>query len=313
VTHWEAAIARTVAYASLFDYPVTLEQLRHTLIESEQTSQDIRVTYASSPALQVAIERRDGFFFPRGRYDLVAERRRRETQSRAFLEDHRRLLEIVCALPFVRMVALSGSIAHLNLDGTGDLDLFIVTRSGRVWLIAVAVVLLAKLMRRRRTLCANFIVSDSRLELEQKDLFTASQIIHLKPLVGEQMLDELAAANAFVASYYPNARSARPSAFPFRLRTRPHRVKRILEAVLAWPSSIAESVCRRAYRRYLLRRAATWQSPDQVRLEYDCLKLHTHSHRRPVLERFDAAVKQMLRHDEARWRPQTQLSRAARG
>jgi len=29
------------------------------------------------------------------------------------------------------MVALSGSVAHLNLEGSGDLDLFIVTRGRR--------------------------------------------------------------------------------------------------------------------------------------------------------------------------------------
>jgi len=33
----ELAIARSVIYASLFDYPLTLAQLRQTLIESVQT------------------------------------------------------------------------------------------------------------------------------------------------------------------------------------------------------------------------------------------------------------------------------------
>ena len=49
---------------------------------------------------------------------------------------------------------------------------------------AVAVVLLAKLLRRRKTICANFVLADSALALDQQDLFTASQMIHLKPLVG---------------------------------------------------------------------------------------------------------------------------------
>jgi hypothetical protein len=33
----QLAIARSVVYASLFDYPLTLAQLRQTLIESVQT------------------------------------------------------------------------------------------------------------------------------------------------------------------------------------------------------------------------------------------------------------------------------------
>ena len=37
VTTREIAIARSVIYASLFDYPLTLEQLHYSLIGSDQT------------------------------------------------------------------------------------------------------------------------------------------------------------------------------------------------------------------------------------------------------------------------------------
>src|SRR5204862_2746858 len=137
----------------------------------------------------------DGFFFPKGAFALVKERREREARSRAFLGRHHRLLTLVAAMPYVRMVALSGSIAHLNLEGTGDLDLFIVTRGRHVWSVTVAVVLIAKLMRRRKTTCANFVLADSALRLDQEDLFAASQIIHLKPLVGEETFRRFVAAN----------------------------------------------------------------------------------------------------------------------
>src|SRR5262245_36615692 len=166
--HDELAIARTVLYASLFDYPLTLPQLRRTLIECTLTPTEILHVIARSAALRTVVEQKDGYFFPAGRYYLVATRRRRELRSRTFLIDHLQVLRWVCALPFVRMVALSGSAAHLNLDQRGDLDLFIVTRGHQVWSVTVAVVLLAKLLRRRQTLCANFVVSDSRLGFDQQ-------------------------------------------------------------------------------------------------------------------------------------------------
>ena len=45
VTTREMAIARTVIYASLFDYPLTLEQLHHSLIERARAphQQDLAV------------------------------------------------------------------------------------------------------------------------------------------------------------------------------------------------------------------------------------------------------------------------------
>lgn len=290
----ELAITRSVLYASLFDYPITLAQLRQTLIESVQTPSQILATFNGSPALRSAIEFRDGFFFPVGRYDLVAERRRREARSHAFLRRHRLLLTLVCAMPYARLVALSGSIAHLNLDGNGDLDLFIVTRGRRVWSVTVAVLVVAKLLRLRRAVCVNFVVSDSHLALDQQDLFTASQIIHLKPLVGRDVYRQFLAANPFVGRFYPNFHQAEAGSLPFGRSPALEAIKRVVETLLAVPSHLAEAICRRAYRAYLARRTATWRSPEQVRLQHDCLKLHTHSHRQSVLDRFDRTVQRAL-------------------
>ena len=290
LTPAELAITRSVVYASLFDYPLTLAQLRQTLIESTQTPSEVLAAYNGSAALQAAIEFRDGFFFPRGRADLIDERRRRETRSRSFLRRHQVILQLVSALPYVRMVALSGSIAHLNLEGTGDLDLFIVTRGRRVWSATVATVVLAKLLRRRQIVCANFVVADTRLVLEQQDLFAASQVIHLKPLIGRDVFRELLDKNPFVFRFYPNFHTADAATLTFRPSRALAGLKRVLEALLTPITPVVELVCRGAYRSYLRRRSALWQSPEQVRLQADCLKLHTQSHRQSVLERFDRTV-----------------------
>jgi hypothetical protein len=288
VTDEERAIARSVSYASLFDYPLTLAQLRETLIESRQTPTEILRTFASSAALQHQVSCREGFFCLRGREDTVAERRAREARSRVFLDAHRTFLALVSAMPYVRMVALSGSVAHLNLEGDGDLDLCIVTRGRHVWSVTVTTILLAKLLGQRRTVCANFVVADSRLALEPEDLFTASQVIHLKPIVGADMYRRLLAANPFVQRFYPNFHPTLTTRRASLVQAVARAVTRAMEMLLLAPSMAAEAVCRRAYRAYLLRRAATWRSPDQVRLDADLLKLHTHSHRGRVLAHFES-------------------------
>ncbi len=290
----EIAIVRSVLYASLFDYPLTLAELRQTLIESAQTPSGIKAAFARSADLRAIIEVRDGFFFPAGQGHLVDERRRREAHSRRFLERHRRLLSLVSAMPYVRMVALSGSLAHLNLGRDGDLDLFIVTRGRRVWSVTVAVVVLAKLLGLRRTLCANFVIADSRLRLEQDDLFTASQVIHLKPLTGAHVFRALVAANPFVARFYPNFHPAVDGRF--RLSSGPitYAAGQLVEWLSAPVSGLVEWTCRQAYRRHLLRKSAAWRSPDQVRLDTDCLKLHTQSHRHTVMDRFTQATDRAL-------------------
>jgi len=291
MTTRELAIARSVIYASLFDYPVTLDQLHRTLLESDQTAAEILAVYDGSAMLQQMIEYRDGFFFPAGRTDLVAERKRREARSHAFLKRHERMLRLLCAIPYTRLVALSGSIAHLNLEASGDLDLFVITKGQRVWTVTVAALLIAKLLHRRRVVCANFVVADSHLALEQQDVFSANQVIHLRPLIGADTLAAFAAANPFVKRLYPNAICASTPPSPINAGGRGlQAVKAALEWVLAVPSPIVETVCRQLYARHLRRRASSWQSPDQVQLRSDFLKLHTQSHRDRVMQRFSAAL-----------------------
>ena len=296
VTTREIAIARSVMYASLFDYPLTLEQLHYSLIGSDQTRPEILAVYEGSELLRDIIEYRDGFFFPAGRGDLVEERRRREVRSDQFLEHHRLALRLICALPFTRLVALSGSIAHRNLEPNGDLDLFIVTHGPRVWTVTVMLLVLTKLLRRRRTICANFVLADSHLSVDQQDLFTANQMIHLRPLVGADVLQRFLGANPFVAHCYPNTRDREPLASVVDVRSRPLALaKRVLETILGALSPIVETVCRHAYAWHLRRRAASWRSPEQVQLRSDYLKLHTQSHRQMVLDRFQASVDRLVR------------------
>src|SRR5262245_53039542 len=78
LTPKELAIARSVIYASLFDYPLTLDQLHQALLEVSASPAEILATYLASDTLPMIVESRDGFFFPAGRGDLVRERLRRE-------------------------------------------------------------------------------------------------------------------------------------------------------------------------------------------------------------------------------------------
>jgi hypothetical protein len=290
MTRGEVAIVRAVVYAGLFDYPLTLDQIHATLIGVTMSRDEVLTTYADSPRLRAVVEYRDGFFVPAGRIDLIAERARREARSRECLRCYRRVLQWICAIPFTRMVALSGSIAHLNLEYGGDLDVFIVTSGHHVWTVAVTILLLTKLVGARRIVCANFVMSDANLAVEQQDLFTANQILHLRPLIGGQVLDGFLAANPFVRRAYPNRPVPAANEFELSLSPTCARVKASLEWLMARPSSAIEWLCRRAYSWHLRRRSVTWSSPEQVRLRPDCLKLHTKSHRRSVLQRFDDEV-----------------------
>ncbi|MFQ5929412.1 MAG: hypothetical protein ACE5MK_06920 [Acidobacteriota bacterium] len=251
----ERAILRTVLYSSLFDYPLTVGELQQNLLELVLDESSILNIYRSSTALQSVIEYEDGYLFPRGRSALIQTRRRREVRSQAILEANRWVLTLIGSIPYTRMVALSGSAAHLNVDHDGDIDLFLVTRANRVWSVAVTILLLTKLLGRRKMVCFNFILSDDRLQIERKDLFNANQIIHLRPLLGQELYRRFVEVNSFVADFYPNFKATRTG-----LECRPNWILRALKVMAEWffqlgLAQLQEFMCRTTYSWYLKRKS----------------------------------------------------------
>jgi hypothetical protein len=279
----ELAVLRSVIYASLFDYPLTLAQLQASLVGVRADAETIAGWWHASDLLQEAVEHRDGWYFPAGRSDLLATRSRREALSRELLDRDERIVSLVAAMPFVRMVALSGSLAHLNAEGSADLDLFVIAAPGRVWSVTVAVLIASRLLGWRKRLCLNYVVSERAMAIGPADLFSANQIIHLRPLTGHQVFERFVKSNPFVRDFYPNFEIPLSGQQPSTLRV----AEKLLGLGLA---QVFERAARALYGWHLRRKAASWQSRDQVRLEAECLKLHTSSHRAATIARFDAAM-----------------------
>jgi hypothetical protein len=281
----EMAVLRSVTYAALFDYPLTLAQLQASLIEVRADADTVASWWSDSELLQATIDHHDGWYFPAGRRDLIETRARREALSRGLLDRDRAILSFVGAMPFVRMVALSGSLAHLNAETSADLDLFMITTPHRVWSVTVTLLVIAKLCGWRKRMCLNYVISEHALRVEPADLFSANQIIHLRPLTGSRLFARFVDANVFVRGWYPNF------AAPAGNDQRRSMLQRALEGVLSVGVAPAlERGARALYGWHLARRSASWQSRDQVRLEPECLKLHTSSHRAAALERYERAV-----------------------
>lgn len=274
---------QSVVYAALFDYPLTVAQLRQALIGARADEATLLRWFHSSAYLQHSLEYVDGYFVPRGRRDLLQTRAQRESISHALLQELDAPLQLIVGMPFVRMVALSGSLAHLNADATADLDLFVITRPRRVWTTTVVTLAVARLFGWRKRLCLNYVISERALWVAPADLFSANQIVHLQPLIGAAAYARFLDANRFVTRFYPNFK-------PRHVARQDDRVS-WFELLLNYTvAPIAERVCRFVYRTHLRRQAHTWKSRDQVRLEDDCLKLHTQSHRHKVMERFERAL-----------------------
>ena len=128
----------------------------------------------------------------------------------------------------------------------------------------------------------NYLISDAALPLLETDLFTAQQTASLKPIYGKSVYDRFLAANPFVRRRFPNFDAQRHRELYPEIQI--GQGKRLLEAVLRLgPAQLLERVARFVLGRYLSRK----RTPDsEVHLDPRRLKLHLHSHKPAVLEKF---------------------------
>ncbi len=207
----EEAILETLAYSDVFDYPLRTDEI-HRYLPVETSLADVR---AALEHRTPRIEHGQEYFFLAGRESVVGIRRRREAISRPALKQAIRIGRILGGLPFIRMVALTGSLAVLNSEQSGDLDYMLVTAAGRVWTARGFAVLLGRITARFGfVLCPNLVVSERNLEWRQHDLYSAREICQMIPITGADTYATLRGINSWTNEFLPNATGVPPMAAP---------------------------------------------------------------------------------------------------
>jgi len=225
------AILQTVAYADVFDYPLSGAELTRYLVGVPATREQVERAMSDAP-LARRLARRDDLIALPGQERLFDLRRRRAAVA-AELWPHALIYgRRIAALPFVRMVAITGALAMDNVDGRLDMDYFIVTRQGRLWLCRAQIITLVRLARLQgHEICPNFLVTEQALSIEEHNLYTAHELAQMVPISGMATYGRMRSINAWTETYLPNAGGpARPMG-PIQFTPWPFR--RLAESVLS--------------------------------------------------------------------------------
>ncbi len=230
----ERAIVATVAYADVFDFPLSMAEIQRYLIGQAASAADIDDALTNSPLIPNFLDKLQGYYTLAGRKELVDLRRQRQDRAQALWAEALFHGRRISRLPFVRMVAVTGSLAVDNADEAADVDLMIVTAPGRLWLCRALIIAVVRLAAARGvSLCPNYIVALNALELTEQNLYAARELTQMIPLAGLLTYERLRLANSWTGRFLPNADGPpRTLADP---RERMGRVQRGLEAVLSWP------------------------------------------------------------------------------
>lgn len=207
----QRALIRTLLYFDLFDHPLRRDELLHF---STTPIDDLDASLAAACA-QGWIQERSGYFAVAPIAPLIQRRIEKEARATRRMATARRMSRMIGRFPFVRGVLLSGSISKGVMDRHDDIDYFIITAPGRLWVARTLLILYRMIFRlnSRRDFCVNYFVSSDHLVIEDRNLFTATELVTLIPTHGPVQCAAFFEANAWAFDHFPN-RSPEPSTAP---------------------------------------------------------------------------------------------------
>lgn len=114
---------------------------------------------------------------------LWAIRKTREKYSLEKFNEAEKITRILKKIPTVEAIFLTGSAAASNAKKTADADLMIITSPNSVWLTRAIVFIILKFLKKlKNPLCPNIFLDLNHLEIKDKNLFTAHEVLQAKCL-----------------------------------------------------------------------------------------------------------------------------------
>ncbi len=182
-------ILDTVVYYDILNYPLTSFELwqyltvaRGDATEKDKCALGEVIEALESEDIKKHIEEYRGFYFLKGQKNLVAERIQNDKNSIAKFKIAERVAWWLRIVPFVRMVAVTGTLAMKNPEQNSDIDFLVMLEKGRIWTGRLSATLMVHLLGVRRhkkkiknRICLNYFITTGSLEIKRQDLFAANE------------------------------------------------------------------------------------------------------------------------------------------
>lgn len=198
-------VSKTLAYADIFDYPLTQQELYHWLISPKP--QDL-------PDLS-SIPKTKNYYHLEDRQHLASLRQARKNFSRQKITKAKTAVRLLAHLPSIYFIGLTGALAMNNSSQQDDIDLIIITCNHTLWTTRLFATFLLEVfhLRRRRhgqtnnKICLNLFLDESSLALPlaQQNLYIAHEVAQVKPLLDRhQTYARFINQNLWVKKFLPH-------------------------------------------------------------------------------------------------------------
>ena len=198
-------ILATLAYFDIFNYPLTSGEIYLFLknrYDQSEYEDAIKCLVGSRSIYQF-----DRFYSLKNDYSLITRRHSGNKKAAELIKIADRVSNMLIKFPYVRGIAISGSLSKNFADENSDIDLFIITKANRLWIARTlmhAFKKLTYLVDKQDYFCMNYYVDEQQLEIVEKTIYTAIEIVTLIPLQGDAQFEQFYSSNAWTRHYLPN-------------------------------------------------------------------------------------------------------------
>jgi predicted nucleotidyltransferase len=198
-------ILATLSYFDVFDYPLTqteIAQFLKTMYCPQEFAEGLH-----NLTMESWVYKFDEFYMLQDDYALVQRRRQGNQKARILLKTAEKIAALLSAFPFVKGVAVSGSLSKNFADEDSDIDFFIITEKNKLWLARTFMHCFKKiaiLFKKQDWFCMNYYIDEAMLQIKEKNIYTATEVATLLPLRGIPVFEEFFKNNQWSKAFLPN-------------------------------------------------------------------------------------------------------------
>lgn len=201
----ETSILKVLAYFDLFNYPVSKKEILLFLdrgISRDELSADLARLTGNGQ-----LYRHGEFYSLKNDPGLAEKRINGNRRAQRLLSIANKISRFLSRFPYVRGIGISGSLSKNMADEHADIDFFIITKSNRLWIARTLMHAFKKLTfitGHQHWLCMNYYIDEDALQIEEKNIFTATELVTLLPVYGNGTMDNFFKSNDWTKAYFPN-------------------------------------------------------------------------------------------------------------
>ena len=196
-------LLKPILYFSLFKYPLTEEEIFN--FSKAESKEQIKLDLIELVNDDI-IYKIDDFYLTENNETLIKRRLEGNKMAKNIYQKALTVSRLISKFPYVECVGISGSLSKGYYDDDGDIDFFIITSPKRLWIARTFLILYKKifLLNSRKYFCVNYFISSNALEIEEKNIFTATELTTLLPMFGNGSFHKFYEKNKWVENYLPN-------------------------------------------------------------------------------------------------------------